>query len=54
MDSDLEAEKQVVYSRAIYKEDAARIRKLNKEELQTGQKRKRGPTAGLKLQFIHG
>lgn len=54
MDSDLEAEKQVVYSRAIYKEDAAKIRKLNKDELQAGQKRKRGPTAGLKLQFIHG
>lgn len=54
MDSDLEAEKQVVYSRAIYKEDAAKIRKLTKDELQAGQKRKRGPTAGLKLQFIHG
>ena len=54
IDSDLEAEKQVQYDRNIYKEDMTKIKKLAREEMQAGQKRKQGPTASLKLQYVHG
>lgn len=54
VDSDLEQEKQVRYDRAVYKEDAKALRKMMKEELGGGQKRTKGPNAGLKLEYIHG
>lgn len=54
VDSDLEQEKQVTYDRAVYKEDASTIRKLVKEDLTSGQKRKKGPSQGLKLEYVHG
>ena len=54
LDSDLEQEKQVTYGRHIYREDTKNMKKLMKEELGAGQKRKSGPVDSLKLEFIHG
>lgn len=53
VDSDLEREKQVKYDRAVYREDAAALKKLSKK-MAPGQKRKQGPNDGLKLEFVHG
>ena len=54
LDSDLEQEKQVSYGRHVYREDTANIKKLMKQELGAGQKRKSGPVDSVKLEFIHG
>ncbi|KAJ8309461.1 hypothetical protein KUTeg_014335 [Tegillarca granosa] len=54
VDSDLEQEKQVSYDRLVGKEDAATLKKMMKEEMASGQKRKRGPIEGIKLQYVHG
>ena len=54
IDSDLEQEKQVSYGRHVYREDTANMKKLMKQELGAGQKRKTGPVDSLKLEFIHG
>ena len=54
LDSDLEQEKQVTYKRSVYREDTANMKKLMKEELGAGKKRKVAPTNSLKLEFVHG
>jgi hypothetical protein len=54
IDSDLEQEKQVSYQRSIYREDAVKMKKLMKEELGAGKKRKMAPADSLKLEFVHG
>ena len=54
LDSDLEAEKQQTYQRAVYKEDMAVIKKQQKQSMSAGQKRAAAPSQGLKLEFVHG
>jgi len=54
VDSDIEAERQINYERAVYKEDMAIIKKKIKEDKSVGLKRKPAPNEGLKLSFIHG
>ena len=54
VDSDLEAEKQMTYERAVYKEDMAVIKQQRKLEMAPGEKRARAPDEGLKLEFVHG
>lgn len=54
LDSDVEREKQKNYSRTLYKEDAAKLKKLMKDDLKPGDKRKRAPADGLKLKYVHG
>ncbi|KAK3093757.1 hypothetical protein FSP39_019782 [Pinctada imbricata] len=53
-DSDVEAEKQVKYDRSIYKEDAKVLKKMARNELQSGRKKTQGPSSSLKLQYVHG
>ncbi|XP_041352370.1 echinoderm microtubule-associated protein-like 6 isoform X2 [Gigantopelta aegis] len=54
LDSDLEREKQVRYDRVLYKEDTANFKKLMRQDMKPGVKRKRGPTNSLKLEYVHG
>ncbi|XP_064600933.1 echinoderm microtubule-associated protein-like 6 [Liolophura sinensis] len=54
LDSDVEREKQKNYSRTLYKEDAAKLKKLMKDDMKPGDKRKRAPADGLKLKYVHG
>ncbi|ESO87658.1 hypothetical protein LOTGIDRAFT_166239 [Lottia gigantea] len=54
LDSDLEREKQVSYDRAIYKEDTKSLKKLMRQDMKAGDKRKKGPIDSLKLSYIHG
>ena len=54
VDSDIEAEKQKTYERAVYKEDMAVIKKSIKEDMAAGAKRNKAPSQGLKLQYVHG
>ncbi|XP_050404782.1 echinoderm microtubule-associated protein-like 6 [Patella vulgata] len=54
IDSDLEREKQVNYDRALYKEDAVALKKLMRQDMKAGAKRKKGPEDSLKLQYVHG
>jgi hypothetical protein len=54
VDSDIEAEKQKSYDRAVYKEDMAVLKKAVKQDLADGAKRNKAPSQGLKLQFVHG
>ena len=54
LDSDLEQEQQVSYKRAVYREDTVKMKKLMKEEMEPGQKRKMAPSSNLKLEFVHG
>ncbi|XP_071162130.1 echinoderm microtubule-associated protein-like 6 [Mytilus edulis] len=53
LDSDLEQEKQVRYDREVYREDAAKLQKLEKG-VTGGKKRKHGPSSSLKLEYVHG
>lgn len=54
LDSDVEAEKQVSYSRELDSRDIKILRKEIKSELKSGEKRKQAPVDSLKLQFVHG
>ncbi|XP_013391678.1 echinoderm microtubule-associated protein-like 6 [Lingula anatina] len=54
LDSDVENEKQVQYDRAVYKEDASKLKTAIKEEMEPGEKRNKAPDEGLKLEFVHG
>ena len=54
IDSDLEAEKQKSYGRAVYKEDMKVLKSSVKNQLAPGEKRNRAPEDSLKLKFVHG
>ncbi|XP_029642851.1 echinoderm microtubule-associated protein-like 6 [Octopus sinensis] len=54
LDSDLEAEKQVTYTRKVYQEDLTTLRRMSRNELKTVDKRQNGPDRGLKLEYVHG
>lgn len=54
VDSDIEAEKQKSYERAVYKEDMAVLKMTATDTMATGAKRSKAPSQGLKLQFVHG
>ena len=54
VDSDLEAEKQITYDRAVYKEDMDTLKKKQKQDTQHGAKRSAAPSQGLKLEYVHG
>ncbi len=54
VDSDIEAENQKTYDRAVYKEDMAVLKKKIKADMSPGQKRMKAPNEGLKLNFVHG
>lgn len=54
LDSDVEAEKQVSYSRELDSRDVKLLKKEMKSELNAGEKRKKAPVDSLKLKFVHG
>ena len=54
MDSDVAAEQQQTYSRAVYREDMSALKQQRKAEMAPGQKRAHAPDEGLKLDFVHG
>ena len=54
VDSDLEAEKQQNYERAVYREDMTVLKSTMKAQLAPGEKRMAAPSEGLKLEFVHG
>lgn len=54
LDSDIEKEKEIDYERAVYKEDLEQLKRQNKTKNSTGEKRKEGPSEGIKLEFVHG
>ena len=54
VDSDVAAEQQKDYSRAVYREDMGALKQQRKAEMEPGQKRAQAPDQGLKLEFVHG
>ena len=54
LDSDIEKEKEIIYERAVYKEDLDKLKRQNKEKNSTGEKRRDGPSKGIKLEYVHG
>lgn len=54
LDSDIEKEKEIDYERAVYKEDLDQLKRQNKTNNSTGEKRRDGPSKGIKLDFVHG
>lgn len=54
LDSDVEAEKQISYTRELDEKDMKLLKKQIKTELGAGEKRKQAPSNSLKLQFVHG
>ncbi|XP_077993248.1 echinoderm microtubule-associated protein-like 6 [Glandiceps talaboti] len=55
IDSDIERESTIDYDRTVYKEDMGAIKAKNKSESRgSGQKRKKAPSEGIKLEFVHG
>ena len=54
VDSDVAAEQQQSYERAVYREDMSSLKQQRKAEMAPGQKRAHAPDEGLKLEFVHG
>uniref|UniRef100_A0A803SL06 EMAP like 6 n=1 Tax=Anolis carolinensis TaxID=28377 RepID=A0A803SL06_ANOCA len=56
LDSDIEQESQINYTRQVYKEDLPQLKQQSKEKNHSVPflKRERAPEDSLKLQFIHG
>ncbi|XP_038072339.1 echinoderm microtubule-associated protein-like 6 [Patiria miniata] len=53
LDSDIEKEKEIDYDRPVYKEDLTRL-KRQKKEGNSGQKRQKAPSQGIRMEFVHG
>ncbi|XP_033122529.1 echinoderm microtubule-associated protein-like 6 [Anneissia japonica] len=55
IDSDIEKEKQMDYRRPLYKEDLKALNhQQRKGKTSNGTKRKKAPSEGIKLEFVHG